>query len=126
MMRWLAVTWKAYLIAWIAIRTFDLCTKLLFAPSLTTITYLTLGVIGFLPLVGFLLEKPLLRPIIWRLWLLFALCWGLFDLVYFAEWFAQRPLSAQIVGTALTIPSYVAVYVYSRPSNPAWAMRAAA
>ena len=124
-MQWLSILWKAYLVAWIGIRIVDLLGKMLPVPTWTTVAYLALGVVGFVPVIGFILKKPFLRPIIWRTWLLFALCWGLFDLIYFAEWFAQHPLSVQIIGASLTIPSYLAVYVYSRTSNPAWAMQTA-
>jgi hypothetical protein len=124
-MRWLAVLWKVYLVAWIAIRTVHLSGKFLAVPSLTAASYLVLGAVGFIPVVGFILEKPFLRPIVWRAWLLFALCWALFDLIYFAEWFAQHPLWVQVTGISLAVPTYVAVYVYSRPSSRPWATRPA-
>ena len=119
-MRWLSVLWKVYLVGWVGIRTTSLSGKVLADPSLTTTTYLLLGIVGFVPVVGFILAKPFLRPIVWRLWLLFALCWALFDLVYYAEWFAQHPLWVQVLGSSLAVPSYLAVYAYSRSTNPMW------
>ena len=119
-MRALTVVWKSYLFLWVVFRSFSLGTRLLFDAGLQNAAFLALGVVGFIPLLGFIVEKPILRPRVWRVWFLFLLSWALFDRTFYSAWFLQFPFDRQIVGVLLAVPGFAATYSYSRSTFSAW------
>ena len=58
-MRALTVVWKSYLVLWVVFRSFSLGTRLLFDLGPQNAAFLALGVVGFIPLLGFVLAKLL-------------------------------------------------------------------
>ena len=82
--------------------------------------FLALGIIGFVPVVGFILARPLLRPSVWLAWLAFLVIWALVDRSFYAAWFMQAPLDHELVGLVAALPALVATYCYTRPSSGAW------
>lgn len=119
-MRALAVVWKSYLIIWVLFRSFTLGIRLLFDFGPQSAAFLSLGVVGFVPLIGFVIGKPISKPGIWRAWLFFLLIWVLFDRTFYSAWFLQDPFDSQFFGVLLAIPSFAAIYRYSRPAFSAW------
>jgi hypothetical protein len=119
-MRALTGVWKSYLVLWVVFRSFSLGTRLLFDPGLQNAAYIALGVAGFIPLLGFVVAKPIFRPGVWRIWLLLLLIWVLFDRTFYSAWFLQFPFDRQFVGVLLAVPAFAATYSYSRPSFRAW------
>ena len=123
-MRTLAIFWRSYLFIWILFRTFTLGIRLIFDFGPQSAAFLALGVLCFIPLVGFVLVKPIIKPGIWRVLLFILLIWLLVDRTFYSAWFLQDPFDSQFFGVLLAIPSFVAIYSYSRPTFSAW--RAAA
>lgn len=119
-MRTLVVVWKSYLVLWILFRGFTLGIRLFFDFGLESAVLLVLAVIGFVPLVGFVTTKAIIRPGIWRAWLIFSLIWALVDRTFYSAWFLQDPFDGQLFGVLLAIPSFAAIYIYSRPTFSAW------
>lgn len=115
------LVWKAYLVVWVAFRAFTLGTRLLFGGDLQSAAYFVLGGVGFVPLIAFVVEKPVLVPLIWRVWLFFLLGWAAFDPVFYAGWFLQPPFDHELVGLLLAVPGFAATYSYSRPTHRVWA-----
>ena len=116
----LVVVWKSYLVLWVLFRTFSLATRFLFDAEPQTAAFLFLGVVGFVPLIGFVFVKPILRPGVWRVWLSFLLIWVFFDRTFYSAWFLQFPFDREFVGVLLAIPSFAAIYSYTRPTFRAW------
>ena len=112
--------WKTYLIVWIVFRSFTLGTRLLFDPGLHAASYVALGVLGFIPIIGFVATKPILKANVWLIWLLLILVWMPFDTNFYAAWFLQPPLDHPYVGILLAVPAIAATYFYSRPAYRAW------
>ena len=119
-MRTLAVIWKSYLIIWILFRAFTLGIGLLFGFGPQTAVYLIVGVVGFIPLIGFVAVKPILKPGVWRVWLIFLAIWMLVDRTFYSAWFLQDPFDSQFFGILLAFPSFAAIYSYSRATFGAW------
>jgi len=119
-MRALTVIWKSYLVLWVVFRSFSLGTRLLFDSGPQNAAFLALGVVGFIPLLGFVVAKPILRPSVWRVWLFFLLIWVFFDRTFYSAWFLQFPFDRQFVGVLLAVPSFAAIYSYTRPTFSAW------
>jgi len=120
LMHALAVLWKSYLVLWVLFRSFTLGIRLLFDFGPQSAAFLALGVVGFVPLIGFVFGKPIIKPGIWRVWLVFLLIWGAFDRTFYSAWFLQDPFDSQFFGVLMAIPSFAAIYVYSRPTFKAW------
>ena len=53
---------KGYLLLWLAFHGFTLGTRLIFDAGLTSAAFAGLGIIGFIPVIGFVFAKPVLRP----------------------------------------------------------------
>lgn len=119
-MRIVAILWNCYLILWVLFRTFTLGIRLLFDFGPLSAVFVALGVVGFVPLVGFVFRKPIINPGIWLAWLIFLLVWMPFDRVFYSAWFLQEPFDSQLVGVLLAIPSFLAIYSYSRSTFNAW------
>jgi len=119
-MRALLVLFKIYLVLWVVFRGFTLGTRLLFGFQPQNAVFFALGIVGFVPLVGFLLDKPILKRDVWRVWLVFLLVWVLFDRTFYSGWFFQPPFDGQFFGVLLAVPSFAAVYSYTRPTFNAW------
>jgi hypothetical protein len=133
--------WKAYLLVFTGHRIWSLAQKLSWSvhcelgdcyglphlPMLTSGAYLVLGAIGAVPILGFVLDRAILRVPLWRMWLAFTIAWSAYDLFVHADWFAQRaspsgldPSLAMILGTAVAIPCWLAVYRYAFRSPQLW------
>lgn len=121
-MRTLTVVWKSYLVLWIVVRSFSLGTRLLFGAGPQSAAFLALGIAGFIPIIGFIVEKPVLEPRVWRAWLFFLLGWMLFDRTFYSAWFFQPPLDHELFGVLLAVPGFAATYIYSGRQFRAWAV----
>lgn len=119
-MHGLIVLWKIYLVLWIAFHGFSLSTRLLFDAGLQNAALLVFGVVSFIPLIAFIVEKPVLGPQVWRIWLLFVLGWALFGHASYSAWFLQPPFDHPLVGLLLAVPGFAATYSYSRSTFSAW------
>ena len=87
--------------------------------------YVLLMLAALTGLFGFVFMKRILGP---RLWLPVTIAVVLADIAYpylsdidLAEGMSRDVyLVASAIGWALSIPNYVALYLYSRPGNPVW------
>ena len=111
---------KGYLLLWLAFRGFTLGTRLIFDAGLQSVAWLALGVIGFIPVIGFVFAKPVLRPPVWQAWLVFLVGWALVDRSFYAAWFMNEPFDGELVGLLMAVPALVATLLYARPSFRAW------
>ena len=119
-MRAFTVAWKSYLVLWVIFRSFTLGTRLIFDAGFQSAAFLALGLVGFIPLYGFIAKKPILQPGAWLTWLIFLLGWTLFDRTFYAAWFMQSPFDRELVGVLLAVPAFAATYNYSRSTFSAW------
>ena len=133
--------WKAYLLVFVGYRLWSLAQKFSWSlfcesgecyglphlPVYTSAAHLALGAFGAVPILGFILNRAILRAPVWGLWLAFSIAWGAYDLFVHADWFAQHASSAAldptltiILGTAIVIPCWLAIYQYAYRSPQLW------
>ena len=103
-----------------AFRGFTLGTRLVFDAGVPSALFLGLGVIGFIPVIGYVFAKPVLRPAAWQAWLVFLVGWALVDRSFYAAWFMNEPFDRELVGLLMAIPALVATYLYAKQSSDAW------
>jgi hypothetical protein len=125
-------TWKAYVSAFAVFRVHDLIAKADAFPTILQHAYLALGLVGLVPILGFILHRPLFNRRLWQVWFFLAIAWGMFDFVFYSSWFhlrsapeVSRPV-VMALAALVALPCHIAVYSYAFRSPQLWARPGAA
>lgn len=119
-MKFGAAIWKTYLALWVGFRVFSVGIRVIFDQSLQSWILLVFDLGTFVPIVGFISDKPILSAGVWRAWFYVVLVWSAINFTHFSAWFMRDPLDHPLVGVLLAIPAFAAIYTYSRPNVPPW------
>lgn len=102
------------------------CFDLPHQPLWAAAGYLLLGLIGAVPLLGFALNRPILRGSVWAMWLVFSIAWSAIDMALMSDELVAKappelgPLLTSIMALVFVAPCWLAVYWYALRSPQLW------
>ena len=119
-------TWKAYVLVFAIYRIHELGANANTYPTLVQHLYLVLGLVGTVPIVGFVFHQRIFRRVFWRAWFFFTIVWGVFDLLVYTPGFhlssapQVSPVIVWLLSLIIVLPTYLAMYSYSFRSPTLW------